>query len=180
MAERFTNKEREMQGRIDNLLAFLLKACGLGTFHGLATVYYALIGAWRKDWRKLSDHGQWWPLVSSNALCANSSIDDTRGHRTRSLVYSNGPKRRRPSCGACGPDKPWPLLTKGMRELYYHYEEACERSVCSILVSYCCVPMSCAKARRRYFVNYQDRFRHVAGGRVFKKHHTIPVCLATH
>ena len=127
MAVTFTNKAaKEMQARIEQLVGVPPQGMWVGTFHGLA--HRLLRAHWRdaglKENFQIMDSDDQLRMVKR--LMREQNIDETRWPPKQVCWYINGQKdegRR----AAHVPDSHDPF-SKGMRELYYTYEEACERN----------------------------------------------------
>ena len=126
MAVTFTNKAaKEMQARIEQLVGVPPQGMWVGTFHGLA--HRLLRAHWRdaglKENFQIMDSDDQLRLIKR--IMRSLNLDDTRWPPKQVCWFINGQKdegRR----AAHVPDSHDPFA-KGMRELYYHYEEACER-----------------------------------------------------
>ena len=127
MAVTFTNKAaREMQGRIEQLVGVPPQGMWVGTFHGLA--HRLLRAHWRdaglKENFQIMDSDDQLRLIKR--IMRDMSIDETRWPPKQVAWFINAQKdegRR----AAHVPDSHDPF-SNGMRELYYHYEEACEKN----------------------------------------------------
>ncbi|MFD1382911.1 DNA helicase II [Rhodanobacter aciditrophus] len=127
MAVTFTNKAaREMQGRIEELVGVPPQGMWVGTFHGLA--HRLLRAHWRdaglKENFQIMDSDDQQRLVKR--IMRELSIDETRWPPKQVCWFINAQKdegRR----AAHVPDSHDPF-SRGMREMYYHYEEACEKN----------------------------------------------------
>ncbi len=127
MAVTFTNKAaREMQGRIEELVGVPPQGMWVGTFHGLA--HRLLRAHWRdaglKENFQIMDSDDQQRLVKR--IMREMSIDETRWPPKQVCWFINAQKdegRR----AAHVPDSHDPF-SRGMREMYYHYEEACEKN----------------------------------------------------
>ncbi|MBJ7536407.1 DNA helicase II [Marinomonas transparens] len=160
MAVTFTNKAaREMQGRIEELVGVPPQGMWVGTFHGLA--HRLLRAHWRdaglKENFQIMDSDDQLRLIKR--IMRELNIDDTRWPPKQVSWFINGQKdegRR----AAHVPDSHDPF-SKGMRELYYHYEEACERAGLldfgELLLRVHELMLSSPALLR----HYQERFRHV-------------------
>jgi DNA helicase-2/ATP-dependent DNA helicase PcrA len=160
MAVTFTNKAaREMQGRIEQLVGVPPQGMWVGTFHGLA--HRLLRAHWRdaglKENFQIMDSDDQLRLIKR--IMRELSIDDTRWPPKQVSWFINGQKdegRR----AAHVPDSHDPF-TKGMRELYYHYEEACERSGLLDFGELLLRAHELMLSTPALLRHYQDRFRHV-------------------
>ena len=127
MAVTFTNKAaKEMQARIEQLVGVPPQGMWVGTFHGLA--HRLLRSHWRdaglKENFQIMDSDDQLRLVKR--IMREQNIDETRWPPKQVCWFINAQKdegRR----AAHVPDSHDPF-SKGMRELYYTYEEACERN----------------------------------------------------
>ena len=127
MAVTFTNKAaREMQGRIEQLVGVPPQGMWVGTFHGIA--HRLLRAHWRdaglKENFQIMDSDDQQRLVKR--IMRELSIDETRWPPKQVCWFINAQKdegRR----AAHVPDSHDPF-SRGMREMYYHYEEACEKN----------------------------------------------------
>ena len=127
MAVTFTNKAaKEMQARIEQLVGVPPQGMWVGTFHGLA--HRLLRAHWRdaglKENFQIMDSDDQLRMVKR--IMREQNIDETRWPPKQVCWFINGQKdegRR----AAHVPDSHDPF-SKGMRELYYSYEEACERN----------------------------------------------------
>ncbi|MGB0941383.1 MAG: DNA helicase II [Marinomonas sp.] len=127
MAVTFTNKAaKEMQARIEQLVGVPPQGMWVGTFHGLA--HRLLRAHWRdaglKENFQIMDSDDQLRMVKR--IMREQNIDETRWPPKQVCWFINAQKdegRR----AAHVPDSHDPF-SKGMRELYYTYEEACERN----------------------------------------------------
>ncbi|WP_417552712.1 DNA helicase II [Marinomonas fungiae] len=127
MAVTFTNKAaREMQGRIEQLVGVPPQGMWVGTFHGIA--HRLLRAHWRdaglKENFQIMDSDDQQRLVKR--IMREMNIDETRWPPKQVCWFINAQKdegRR----AAHVPDSHDPF-SRGMREMYYHYEEACEKN----------------------------------------------------
>ena len=127
MAVTFTNKAaREMQARIEQLVGVPPQGMWVGTFHGIA--HRLLRAHWRdaglKESFQIMDSDDQLRLVKR--IMRELSIDETRWPPKQVCWFINAQKdegRR----AAHVPDSHDPF-SRGMREMYYHYEEACEKN----------------------------------------------------
>ncbi|KZN14448.1 DNA helicase II [Marinomonas sp. TW1] len=160
MAVTFTNKAaREMQGRIEELVGVPPQGMWVGTFHGLA--HRLLRAHWRdaglKENFQIMDSDDQLRLIKR--IMRELSIDDTRWPPKQVAWFINGQKdegRR----AAHVPDSHDPF-TKGMRELYYHYEEACERGGLLDFGELLLRAHELMLSTPALLRHYQERFRHV-------------------
>ncbi|WP_191601670.1 DNA helicase II [Marinomonas algicola] len=126
MAVTFTNKAaKEMQARIEQLVGVPPQGMWVGTFHGLA--HRLLRSHWRdaglKENFQIMDSDDQLRLIKRIMKAFN--IDDTRWPPKQVCWFINAQKDegRRAAHVADSHDP----FTKGMKELYYHYEESCEQ-----------------------------------------------------
>jgi DNA helicase-2/ATP-dependent DNA helicase PcrA len=127
MAVTFTNKAaKEMQARIEQLVSVPPQGMWVGTFHGLA--HRLLRAHWRdaglKENFQIMDSDDQLRLVKR--IMREQGVDETRWPPKQVCWFINGQKdegRR----AAHVPDSHDPF-SRGMRELYYSYEEACEKN----------------------------------------------------
>ncbi|GAB3486988.1 DNA helicase II [Marinomonas epiphytica] len=160
MAVTFTNKAaREMQGRIEQLVGVPPQGMWVGTFHGLA--HRLLRAHWRdaglKENFQIMDSDDQLRLVKR--IMRELSIDDTRWPPKQVCWFINAQKdegRR----AAHVPDSHDPFA-KGMRELYYHYEEACERGGLLDFGELLLRAHELMLSTPSLLKHYQDRFQHV-------------------
>ncbi|MEP3350606.1 MAG: DNA helicase II [Marinomonas sp.] len=160
MAVTFTNKAaREMQGRIEELVGVPPQGMWVGTFHGLA--HRLLRAHWRdaglKENFQIMDSDDQLRLIKR--IMRELQIDDTRWPPKQVSWFINAQKdegRR----AAHVPDSHDPF-TKGMRELYYHYEEACERGGLLDFGELLLRAHELMLSTPALLRHYQDRFRHV-------------------
>ena len=160
MAVTFTNKAaREMQGRIEELVGVPPQGMWVGTFHGLA--HRLLRAHWRdaglKENFQIMDSDDQLRLVKR--IMKSMNIDDTRWPPKQVCWFINGQKdegRR----AAHVPDSHDPF-SKGMRELYYHYEEACENGGLLDFGELLLRAHELMLTNPPLLRHYQERFRHV-------------------
>lgn len=160
MAVTFTNKAaREMQGRIEQLVGVPPQGMWVGTFHGLA--HRLLRAHWRdaglKENFQIMDSDDQLRLIKR--IMRELNIDDTRWPPKQVAWFINGQKdegRR----AAHVPDSHDPF-TKGMRELYYHYEEACENGGLLDFGELLLRAHELMLTNPPLLRHYQERFRHV-------------------
>ncbi|MGO2353513.1 MAG: DNA helicase II [Marinomonas foliarum] len=160
MAVTFTNKAaREMQGRIEQLVGVPPQGMWVGTFHGLA--HRLLRAHWRdaglKENFQIMDSDDQLRLIKR--IMRELNIDDTRWPPKQVSWFINAQKdegRR----AAHVPDSHDPF-SKGMRELYYHYEEACERGGLLDFGELLLRAHELMLSTPALLRHYQDRFRHV-------------------
>ncbi|MEO9654177.1 DNA helicase II [Marinomonas sp.] len=160
MAVTFTNKAaREMQGRIEQLVGVPPQGMWVGTFHGLA--HRLLRAHWRdaglKENFQIMDSDDQLRLIKR--IMRELRIDDTRWPPKQVSWFINAQKdegRR----AAHVPDSHDPFA-KGMRELYYHYEEACERGGLLDFGELLLRAHELMLSTPTLLRHYQDRFRHV-------------------
>ncbi|MCV2402056.1 DNA helicase II [Marinomonas sp. C2222] len=160
MAVTFTNKAaREMQGRIEQLVGVPPQGMWVGTFHGLA--HRLLRAHWRdaglKENFQIMDSDDQLRLIKR--IMRELNIDDTRWPPKQVSWFINAQKdegRR----AAHVPDSHDPF-SKGMRELYYHYEEACERGGLLDFGELLLRAHELMLSTPALLRHYQERFRHV-------------------
>lgn len=160
MAVTFTNKAaREMQSRIEQLVGVPPQGMWVGTFHGLA--HRLLRAHWRdaglKENFQIMDSDDQLRLIKR--IMRELNIDDTRWPPKQVSWFINAQKdegRR----AAHVPDSHDPF-SKGMRELYYHYEEACERGGLLDFGELLLRAHELMLSTPALLRHYQDRFHHV-------------------
>ena len=127
MAVTFTNKSaKEMQGRIEQLVGLPPQGMWVGTFHGLA--HRLLRAHWRdaglKQNFQIMDSDDQLRLVKR--IMREQNIDETRWPPKQVCWFINGKKDE--GCRAAHVPPSNDPFSKGMQNLYYLYEEACERT----------------------------------------------------
>lgn len=127
MAVTFTNKAaKEMQARIEQLVGVPPQGMWVGTFHGLA--HRLLRAHWRdaglKENFQIMDSDDQLRMVKR--IMREQNIDETRWPPKQVCWFINAQKDEgRRAAHVLDSHDPF---SKGMRELYYTYEEACERN----------------------------------------------------
>lgn len=160
LAVTFTNKAaREMQARIEQLVGVPPQGMWVGTFHGLA--HRLLRAHWRdaglKENFQIMDSDDQLRLIKR--IMRSFNIDDTRWPPKQVSWFINAQKdegRR----AAHVPDSHDPFA-KGMRELYYHYEDACERGGLLDFGELLLRAHELLLGSPALLRHYQDRFKHV-------------------
>ncbi|MFT2110538.1 DNA helicase II [Marinomonas sp. 2405UD68-3] len=160
MAVTFTNKSaKEMQSRIEQLVGVPPQGMWVGTFHGLA--HRLLRAHWRdaglKENFQIMDSDDQLRLVKRIMKAFN--IDDTRWPPKQVCWFINAQKdegRR----AAHVPDSHDPF-SKGMKELYFHYEEASEQGGLLDFGELLLRTHELLLGNPPLLRHYQERFKHV-------------------
>ncbi len=160
MAVTFTNKSaKEMQSRIEQLVGVPPQGMWVGTFHGLA--HRLLRAHWRdaglKENFQIMDSDDQLRLVKRIMKAFN--IDDTRWPPKQVCWFINAQKdegRR----AAHVPDSHDPF-SKGMKELYFHYEEATEQGGLLDFGELLLRAHELLLGNPPLLKHYQERFKHV-------------------